>query len=410
MKSFMTKRGNRLLSIALGVWLIHTPGARSYAQAILQVQDGFVYTPQQDLVYVKGDVGVTDGKFEHYGQLEFTGNWSNISENHNEGFDPASTGQVKMIGGAQEIQGFTATTFPNLSLEGYDSKKQVIDAKVAHNLNLNNIELNVNGNEMLLVNDAPDAITRTEGFVNTSTAPLGRLAWNVTAGSMYVYPLGGGAAYRYRPVTAVPGESGVLAAQFQNYDPANDGYNRMSSVATNFKTINDKFYHVVTAVSGAGSADITIPYSSTEDGSFDGLASWTDGHWTDAMYHYNAAEAGTGTDMAMHYHMASGGTHILALMDTLKDQNGRDNIFVVSGFTPNGDGKNDYFVVKGLENYRFNEIKVFNRWGNMVYTAVNYRNDWAGNGLEMGTYMYSLRVVDMKGKERIITGDVTLLR
>jgi len=410
MRSFMTRRGNKLLSMALGVGLVLASNAEGSAQTVLQVQDGFLYTPQQDFIYVNGDVGVTEGKLDHNGTLEFTGNWSNTSQNHNEGFDPASTGLVKMVGAAQDIQGYTSTTFPSLSLEGYDTKRLAVNSKVAHDLNLNNIELNVNGNEMWVANNETTAITRTTGFVNTSTAPLGKLVLTVKAGNTYSYPLAGGVDYRYRPVTAVVDEDGVLAAQFQNYDANTDGYDRMHSVATNFNVINDKFYHVVTSVSGAGNADIIIPYSSVDDGQFNGLARWADGHWADAMYHYNAAAAGQGTDMAMHYHLANGGTHILALTDTISDKGTADNIFVVSGFTPNGDGKNDYFAIKGLENYKFNEIKIFNRWGNMVYTTISYKNDWAGNGLDMGTYMYSLRVVDMKGKERIITGDVTLIR
>ena len=51
---------------------------------------------------------------------------------------------------------------------------------------------------------------------------------------------------------------------------------------------------------------------------------------------------------------------------------------IPSGFSPNGDGKNDYFVVRGLEVHPNNEITIFNRWGNVVYQMNNYDNKWDG--------------------------------
>ena len=63
-----------------------------------------------------------------------------------------------------------------------------------------------------------------------------------------------------------------------------------------------------------------------------------------------------------------------------------------SGFSPNGDEVNQYFVIKGAESYPGNTLSVFNRWGNQVYKTENYQNDWAGtwNGsnLQNGTYFY----------------------
>ncbi len=52
-----------------------------------------------------------------------------------------------------------------------------------------------------------------------------------------------------------------------------------------------------------------------------------------------------------------------------------------SGYSPNGDGSNDFFVIKGVEAYPNNEITVFNRWGNIVYEKRNYQNEWDGNNL-----------------------------
>ncbi len=73
------------------------------------------------------------------------------------------------------------------------------------------------------------------------------------------------------------------------------------------------------------------------------------------------------------------------------------NIVLPNGFTPNGDGFNDFYVIKGIQGYPDNQINVFNRWGNLVYSANGYVNNWDGIGnngnvLPDGTYFI---VVDL---------------
>ena len=45
---------------------------------------------------------------------------------------------------------------------------------------------------------------------------------------------------------------------------------------------------------------------------------------------------------------------------------------IFNGITPNGDGMNDYFKILGIENYPDNNVKIFNRWGVLVYQTDNY--------------------------------------
>ncbi len=74
-----------------------------------------------------------------------------------------------------------------------------------------------------------------------------------------------------------------------------------------------------------------------------------------------------------------------------------DTLFIPEGFSPNGDGLNDRFVVVGIGQYPDNELVVFNRQGVEVLHRVNYGNDWdgrpekggvAGGELPEGTYYY----------------------
>lgn len=81
-------------------------------------------------------------------------------------------------------------------------------------------------------------------------------------------------------------------------------------------------------------------------------------------------------------------------------------IIIPNVFTPNGDGVNDRFDIDGILSTQ-NTVKVFNRWGQLVFDAKNYRNTWSANGVPDGTYYYEV-LVDRDPEPR--TGHLTILR
>jgi gliding motility-associated-like protein len=54
-------------------------------------------------------------------------------------------------------------------------------------------------------------------------------------------------------------------------------------------------------------------------------------------------------------------------------------INVSQGFSPNGDGINDTWMIYNIENHPNNTVKVYNRWGDVVFSAQGYRNTWDGH-------------------------------
>jgi gliding motility-associated-like protein len=90
---------------------------------------------------------------------------------------------------------------------------------------------------------------------------------------------------------------------------------------------------------------------------------------------------------------------------------------IPEGYSPNGDGINDFFVIRGIENYPANSIVIFNRWGNKVFEASPYQNTWGGkctlgfrvggDELPVGTYFYLLNLGDGSA---IIKGTIYLNR
>ena len=93
------------------------------------------------------------------------------------------------------------------------------------------------------------------------------------------------------------------------------------------------------------------------------------------------------------------------------------DFIIPEGFSPNGDGINDLFVIRGIQNYPENTILIFNRWGNKVFEASHYVNTWdgrstsglnaGGNELPGGTYFYLLYLDD---RLKVIKGTIYLNR
>jgi gliding motility-associated-like protein len=72
---------------------------------------------------------------------------------------------------------------------------------------------------------------------------------------------------------------------------------------------------------------------------------------------------------------------------------------IPNAFSPDGDNRNDFFEIKGIESYGPAQMIITNRWGEIVYESTNYLNDWSGqnkNGQELtnDTYYYQLILKD----------------
>ncbi len=95
------------------------------------------------------------------------------------------------------------------------------------------------------------------------------------------------------------------------------------------------------------------------------------------------------------------------------------NLFVPNTFSPNGDGVNDKFFPHGTGVFNIKSLRIFNRWGQEVFTRTNFTaNDesagWDGklNGkpLESDVYVYMLEIICENNAVIPFKGNVTLLR
>ncbi len=106
---------------------------------------------------------------------------------------------------------------------------------------------------------------------------------------------------------------------------------------------------------------------------------------------------------------ASADTMLITIKDCL-------TINIPDAFSPNLDGVNDLFVITNIESYPDNKFTVFNRWGNKVYEATPYTNQWDGTsqfgsafkeGLPESTYYY---ILDLGNDADPYTGYIYLRR
>ena len=86
-------------------------------------------------------------------------------------------------------------------------------------------------------------------------------------------------------------------------------------------------------------------------------------------------------------------------------------IVVPNTFSPNHDGINDKWIIVALSSYPQSKVKVFNRYGQIVFSANGYGTPWDGtmNGKELpgGTYYY---IIEPGNGRPTLTGYVTLLK
>jgi len=90
------------------------------------------------------------------------------------------------------------------------------------------------------------------------------------------------------------------------------------------------------------------------------------------------------------------------------------DLFIPTAFTPNADGKNDILKPLPVGIKTFNYFRIYNRWGQMVYSTSSFGSGWDGTfgGKEQstGTYVFMAQATDYLGKLINKKGTIVLIR
>ena len=137
------------------------------------------------------------------------------------------------------------------------------------------------------------------------------------------------------------------------------------------------------------------------------LINYTNGEWKP----FTATIAGKGNASAP-YMASVSGIKTDGIFGVLSKQieSGAGKIEIANILTPNGDGKNDKWIIKNITDYPENEVKVFNRTGKLLYEKKGYENDWEGfiNGAPLASDAY-LYLLQLKPNQKQIKGYITII-
>jgi gliding motility-associated-like protein len=90
-----------------------------------------------------------------------------------------------------------------------------------------------------------------------------------------------------------------------------------------------------------------------------------------------------------------------------------NNIFIPTGFTPNGDGNNDLFRVRG-NNILYSEMSVYNTWGTRIFYSEKETKGWdgtlSGDIVPNGNYAYVIKVMYDTGMSETYRGSISVIR
>lgn len=368
-------------------------------------------------------VWVIDGVLEIYSKNVWIAQGAKFSGNgkiviYNPGDNPY---YVDMPAGSTHIDGNNSTfiklliehrndnniVLTNLADPGYGTANPIgalgaqLNIGAALNLAVNGANVILNGNNLGF--DAVGAPTNYSArrMIVTDNSISGHVIKDYAAAGKFEFPIGIDVD-DYTPATVDIKETGRVYASVQNY------------AATNLAGIKpelgmDRYWHIY--ADRSLKADVSLQHNSYTNGNLfkdvnAGVAQYVSGtKWDIAK--------GSNTLPGLHtrYGLAISNDGTANTTWFTKYAVSGTSLNIPNLFTPNGDGTNDTFEIRGLDLFAENDISIVNRWGNEVFKQENYKNNWNGDGLNEGTYFYILKVKETSTSDwQVFKGWVTLIR
>ncbi|MBL7773005.1 MAG: gliding motility-associated C-terminal domain-containing protein [Chitinophagaceae bacterium] len=118
------------------------------------------------------------------------------------------------------------------------------------------------------------------------------------------------------------------------------------------------------------------------------------------------------------------GKYILSVQDSMQcsitdsiylEQENCCTVYMPNAFSPNADGLNDYFNVISAHDFQDMQLRIYNRWGELLFTSYEKERGWDGKykskDADSGTYFYMLNYIcNTTKKAMMMKGDFILIR
>lgn len=363
-----------------------------------------IFIDQNALLYV-GDKSIhNDGIVLNNGEMVVEGDWVN---NKTAVFALESNGKVRFIAKRAIFSGTSTTSFPRLVFSGLGIFEIKSNQDVRLSLDLDDAEVQLDNSQLHLDNSGA-ALLRNKGFISTTGS--GQFIRNMDAGKEYVFPLGSSKLGLMRFVTLKPKDASVIGASFYDKDPSADGYSRLSKENA-IVGVNDSYYHVLKNWKGSGAADVSFYTSSTEK--YSALVNWTSKNNWDRVSPVSTQDnssffPGLSKSLVSQDAKLVNG---ISVPFAFAEVTNAGPLEIYNAFSPDGDGKNDRWEVKNIDAFPNNDLKIFDRSGNLIYRVSGYNSSkyWDGQNAASGTYFYVLRV-KIDSKDQFFKGSITMVK
>jgi gliding motility-associated-like protein len=383
-----------------------------YSQGDVRVTNAIINVTNGTNVNVLGHIQHDNAtNSQNNGEIHLTENW--INNSGGTALNNTSTGKVVLAGTDQDISGTSETVFYDLEFQNSGAvKTTLVNTSIKNNLNLTDAVLQTDAYLTHLSNPALTALQWNDGYIESNDL-AGYFLRSTNLTVPYPFPVGNFGLddiYRAVEITPTTTDSSVFGVRLGANDPTFiSGISRAGSVApfdvlnkeSRLGELNTNFYHNINRFYGVADASTQVFFfdNDQQGGMFSTMAKWNNlqNQWEDDYFRIQNATNKPEYNNANKVAIAS---NVLTYDDDVYTLNDL-NIIMSTTFTPNNDGFNDFFEILGLDLYPNNKLEVYNRWGELVYSASPYQNDWAGlntsNGIKLqsdllqeDTYFYVL--------------------
>lgn len=377
---------------------------------------GQIVNTTQTAIYTLGDIiQFSNTLVKNDGSIFLTKDWENNSTTS--GIDTLfGNGKVILDGEIQKVKGTNKTYFYDLNFSNTEVKSAEVDFFIRNQLDLNDATLEVNDNKVHLTNPEVTALSWEDGFISSDNIS-GYFLRSTNSTSEYSFPLGSSELnnnYRAIEITPTTSDSSVYGARLAAKDASlESGISAAGSVApfdlnnteTSLTNLNENYYWAINKFYGVSEANVNFyPFQSDAENEFSSLAKWSsiEGIWKKENFNLIAPNTPKPEFNAPDLLVKS--TNVLTYEDDIYTL-AEVNLRFPQVITPNDDGLNETLFIENLDLYPANSIQIYNRWGEQIYSAVPYNNDWSGknesstskiqgNTLQEDTYFYILDLGD----------------
>lgn len=350
----------------------------------------------------------SSGEFINDGQLHIFNHWTNdgkIDFTASEQGITYFTGYEEQIIDGEIASKIVYTNFKNISFKNVAALKPFLlaaDINIWGTANFQNgiIDADSYNGKVIFQSNATHSNAGNKSFIDGKVRKIGDAAFE--------YPIGD--ANYYRPLLHGISNKNLDAYTSHYFFENSDSVYPHFSKQDNIKLIDDREYWEISKDSGQSKIVLTLTLNpeTTPDSIYNDIpgTSIQIVRWDTIIGQWVIEGGDTDIDKTMVTAQVSDyGIFTLARVADNSNIEKDQELVVYNALSPNDDGKNDFFHIKGIEKYPENSVEIYNRWGVMVFQTSGYNESDRvfkgysdalstvnrGAGLPTGTYYYILK-------------------